>query len=288
MTLAADTAEPSQQTPRVERIGQWIDALVPQIEPLVSLCKPFVDGLEHLPPDGRFLLVGNHTPTAIETLLIPYELRRRLGLTVRPLAHHMFGYFTGLPADILAALGAVVGTPEGTRALMRANQPILVFPGGERDVGKAKDELYRVLWGKRDGFARLAIEHDYPIVPAALVGGDDVYKILTTRHGTWGRLGSEVGRRLHGRTDMTPHLIRGIGPTLIPRPQRMYLRFGPPIDTAAPDGVATEQWVATVKETAKAHLESTLADLLRVRETDPYRHLAPWAWQRAVMPAPPG
>lgn len=107
-------------------------------------------------------------------------------------------------------------------------------------------------------------------------------------HGTWGRLGGEVGRRLHGRTDMTPHLIRGIGPTLIPRPQRMYLRFGPPIDTAAPDGVATEQWVATVKETAKVDLESTLADLLRVRETDPFRHLAPWAWQRAVMPAPPG
>jgi 1-acyl-sn-glycerol-3-phosphate acyltransferase len=269
---------------RVATIEHWIDAAVPRLDPLVSLYKPFVEGLDLLPADGRFLLVGNHTVAGTEILLIPYEVRRHLGRTVRPLADRQFGRAKGVQADLIAAFGAVIGTPEGTRELMRANEPILVFPGGGREVGKGKDELYQLLWGERAGFARLAVEHDYPIVPAALVGGDDVYKILTTRHGRWGRLSRSMSQRLNGRSDLTPQLMRGVGPTLIPRPQRMYLRFGAPIDTSAPTGVATPEWVSTVRENVKAQLEATLSELLRIRATDPYRHLAPWAWHRAVMP----
>jgi 1-acyl-sn-glycerol-3-phosphate acyltransferase len=280
----ATTSVATQSSSRVATFERWLDAIWPRLDTLRSLYKPYVEGLETLPVDGRFLLVGNHTVAGNEALLIPYEVRRQIGKTVRPLADRNFGKMKGLPADVITAFGAIVGTPEGTRELMRANEPILVFPGGGREIGKGKDELYALLWGERAGFARLAVEHNYPIVPAALVGGDDVYKILTTSHGLWGRLTRSVGQRLGGRTDMTVHLMRGVGPTLIPNPQRMYLRFGAPIDTTKPKGVSTEKWVASVRDNVKTDLESDLADLLRIRETDPYRQLAPWAWHRAVMP----
>jgi 1-acyl-sn-glycerol-3-phosphate acyltransferase len=255
------------------------------VEPLLALSKPYISGLDTLPNDGRFLLVGNHTYAGPETLLIPYAVRRQIGKRVRPLADRQFGHLKGFAAELMAAFGAIVGTPHGARELMHSNEPILVFPGGGREMVKSSDELYSLQWDGRAGFARLAVENNYPIVPVALVGGDDVYKILTTSDGLWGRISTSVGRRLSGRSDATFPLVRGVGPTLVPRPQRMYLRFSPPIDTTQHKTVSSATWVGTVRDRVKTDLESNLSDLLRIRETDPYRHLAPVAWRRAVTPA---
>jgi hypothetical protein len=79
-------------------------------------------------------------------------------------------------------------------------------------------------------------------------------------------------------------LTRGLGPTLIPRPQRMYLRFAGPIDTTKPASVSEEKWVAKVKEKTKESLQQSLADLLVIRGRDPYRELNPLAWRSASRP----
>lgn len=279
-----ESAVNAELTGRMAVLERGILAAAREWDRVRPIYKPYVEGLDNLPADGRFLLVANHTAFATaEILLIPYEVHRHIGRKVRPLTDKGFGQ-KGLHADVVKAAGAIVGTREGTRALMRANEPILVFPGGAREIAKGKDELYTLLWGDRAGFARLAVEQNYPIVTAAVVGGDDVYKILTTRDGWWGRLNKKVAGLVGGRQDMMIQLMRGIGPTLIPRPQRLYARFSEPIVTTKPDGVSDEDWVATVREKAKSSLEADLADLLEVRRTDPFRHLAPWAWSSAVMP----
>ena len=268
----------------VSTYQRWIENVADRIDPLVSASKPYLDGLDNLPSDGRFLLVGNHTQAGTEALLIPYVVRRQIGIRVRPLADRRFGNVKGVPGDLFAAAGAVVGTPETARELMTAGEPILVFPGGGREVGKARDQLYTLMWQGRNGFARLAVEHAYPIIPAALVGGDDVYHVLTSSNGRWARWSKPLAERLTGTTDMGMPLVRGIGPTMIPRPQRTYLRFGTPIDTTRPTGAVAEKWTAAVRERAKAALEGELAALLEIREGDPYRQLAPWARGAAVSP----
>lgn len=270
---------------RVARLEQWILAAAREWEPVRGLYRPYVEGLDNLPADGRFLLVANHTYlAATEILLIPYEVHRRIGRKVRPLTDRGFANINGLQRDLMSAAGAVVGTRDAAAELMRANEPILVFPGGAREINKGKDELYTLLWQDRAGFARLAVEHNYPIITVGVVGGDDVYKILTTRRGWWGRLASAAGQSLAGRSDMAMPLVRGLGPTLIPRPQRLYARFSAPIDTTTPNGLQPDQWVATVKSTVKADLEGALADLQKIRACDPFRHLSPLAWRIAARP----
>lgn len=148
---------------------------------------------------------------------------------------------------------------------------------------KFKGEENTLLWEGRSGFARLAVAHDYPIVPVGLLGGDDVYHSLVERDGTWERNSRALGARLHGVTNVGIPLIRGVGPTLVPRPQRMYLRFGSPIDTARPPRVKTAEWEATVKERTQQSLESILGELQTIRSTDPFRHLNPLAWTRAAQ-----
>ena len=50
---------------------------------------------------------------------------------------------------------------------------MLVFPGSGREVTKRKGEAYKVIWKERTGFARMAIEHGYPITPFASVGPEE-------------------------------------------------------------------------------------------------------------------
>jgi 1-acyl-sn-glycerol-3-phosphate acyltransferase len=280
----ADLTAIMEPSGRVQTLRRVLDTVTDRIRPVLDLNRPYVDGVEHLPVDGRFLVAGNHTQSSSEVFLISDAVRRAIGTRVRPLADRGFARMRGLPGDLIAAFGGVVGAPETARELMRNDQTILVFPGGGREIPKFKGEEYTLRWQGRAGFARLSVENGYPIVPAGLVGGDDVYRSWTTRDSAYGKLSEALGRKLNGRPDMAMPLLRGIGPTLIPRPQRMYLRFGSPIDTSRPLGIGEQDWVDAVKEQTKRAVEQILVDLLRLRTTDPYRGLNPLAWRGATTP----
>jgi 1-acyl-sn-glycerol-3-phosphate acyltransferase len=279
-----DLAAVMEPSGRVQTLRRVLDAMSDGLRPVLDLYRPYVDGLENLPANGRFLLVGNHTQSGAEVFMISDAVRREIGTRVRPLADRGFGRMRGLPADLLNAYGAVIGAPETARELMRHNQTVLVFPGGGREIAKYKGEEYALRWQGRAGFARVAAENGYPIVPAALVGGDDVYRSLTTRDSVYAKFSEALGRRLNRRPDMAMPLMRGIGPTLIPRPQRMYLRFGAPINTTRPRRVGKQAWAENVKHRTQVALEQLLDELLRLRETDPYRTLNPLAWRDATRP----
>jgi 1-acyl-sn-glycerol-3-phosphate acyltransferase len=270
---------------RVQTMRRAVDTVRDGLGPLIDLYRPYVDGLEGLPQDGRFLLVGNHTQLGIEAFLIPHFVRETIGTRVRPLADRGMGQMRGPAGDLFAACGAVVGAPETARELMRHNEPILVFPGGGREIPKFQGEEHTLRWQGRSGFARVAVEHNYPIVPVALVGGDDVYRSLTTRDGRWGRLSQGLSRKIFGSDDMAMPFLHGVGPTLIPRPQRMYVRFAAPIGTTKPTRVSEAKWVGTVKQNTQEAPERAMADLLEIRSSDPYRELNPLAWRAATQPA---
>jgi 1-acyl-sn-glycerol-3-phosphate acyltransferase len=267
---------------RVQTMSRAVDSLQEGLGPLVDLYRPYVDGLQTLPKDGRFLLVGNHTQFGMEAILIPHFVRRAIGTRVRPLADRGMGRMRGAAGDLFAAYGAVVGAPETANELMRHDESILVFPGGGREIVKFKGEENTLNWNGRSGFARVSVQNHYPIVPVALVGGDDVYENLISRDGRLGQL--SLTDKLFGRKDTALPLLRGVGPTLIPRPQRMYLRFATPIDTTKPARVSEQKWVATVKQKTQESLEGAMADLLAIRCDDPYRELNPLAWRAAVQP----
>ncbi len=284
---AARTEQLIDQPPRVRALRKLAEAAADGIWPAIELSRPYVDGTEHLPSDGRFLLVGNHTQSGMaEAWLTCLAVRRTIGTRVRPLTERGMGSIPGPTGDLLAACGGVVGTPENATKLMQNNETLLVFPGGGREIGKFKGEEYQLKWQGRAGFARVSIANDYPIVPVGHVGGDDIYRSVLTRNSLLGKLTEKVGEAITGKPDMTLPVVRGIGPTLIPSPQRMYLRFGQPIDTTKPVGVSDTEWLETVKKTTQTALETILQELRDIRAEDPFRQLNPLAWQAAVRPEP--
>src|SRR6185436_2405160 len=68
--------------------------------------------------------------------------------------------------------GVVVGDPINCRNLLLDDQAILVFPEGARGSGKVWRDRYKLVDFGR-GFMRLALQTDTPIVPVAVIGGEE-------------------------------------------------------------------------------------------------------------------
>ena len=127
--------------------------------------------------------------------------------------------------DLLTMGGMVRGTRENVRALMRDGQNIMVFPGGTGEVFKGRGQDYQLMWGERLGFARLAIEFGYPIVPFAAVGAEEMLHVVVDRGTPIAAQVSALMRRMVGVP--LPPIPRGIGVTPLPRPATPDLPVGP-------------------------------------------------------------
>jgi 1-acyl-sn-glycerol-3-phosphate acyltransferase len=166
----------------------------------------------------------------------------------------------------------VRGTRDNVRALMRDRQTILVFPGGSREVFKRRGQQYQLLWRDRLGFARLAIEHGYPIVPCAAAGAEDMLDVIadvdTPVYGQLARLSKKV------TGFPVPPVVRGVGLTGIPRPERLYFWFGEPIDTTGFAGQNDDTGARAVRDEVKQSVMAGIQFLRDERDHDPDRGLA--------------
>lgn len=183
------------------------------------------------------LFVGNHSVLNVfDAMLFADALYREHGIVLRPLADRAH-FNVPLWRDVVVQQGGVIGTRENCAELMRRGAHILVYPGGGREVFKRKDEKYSQVWKERYGFVRLAIEHGYTITPYATAGAEESLDILLDAgdymNSPVGRLlkaGGLADRYLRGGEELPP-VVRGLGLTPLPRPERMYFVVGKPIDT---------------------------------------------------------
>jgi 1-acyl-sn-glycerol-3-phosphate acyltransferase len=241
------------------------------MEPLRKVIKPKVYGIDNV-PKKRALLVGNHnTLGMVDAPLIAAELWER-GKMVRSLGDHAHFKVPGW-RDALSRMGVVEGTREITSELMRRGELVMVFPGGGREVNKRKNEQYKLVWKNRLGFARLAIQHGYPIVPFASVGAEHGIDIMLDGDSLLLAPLAFLGKKVLGTPDAPP-MVRGVGLTPLPRPERQYYWFGEPIATQEFEGQEGDDAVARkVRERTAAAVEEGIEMMLAERDADPNRSL---------------
>jgi 1-acyl-sn-glycerol-3-phosphate acyltransferase len=247
-----------------------MDRLVSLLEPYRRMTRPKFYGMGNIPDDGT-LLVGNHTIYGFLDLpLMLAEIWKRRRIAIRGLGEDAH-YAVPVWRDLLGACGMVRGTRDNVRALMRDRQTILVFPGGSREVFKRRGQQYQLLWRERMGFARLAIEYGYPIVPVAAVGAENMLDIIadvdTPVYGEFARLAKKV------TGFPAPPVVRGIGPTPIPRPERLYFWFGEPVDTTRFAGQNDDTAARTVRDEVKQAVMAGIQFLREERDKDPDRDI---------------
>ena len=260
---------------------QAIDRLVSLLEPHRRITAPKFYGIENLPDDGS-LLVGNHTIFGF--LDLPFmlaEVWKSRQIVVRGLGEDAH-YKVPVWRDLLGACGMVPGTRDNVHALMRDHQTILVFPGGSREVFKRRGQQYQLLWRERMGFARLAIEHGYRIVPCAAVGAEDMLDVIadvnTPIYGQLARLSKKV------TSFPVPPVVRGVGLTPLPRPERLYFWFGEPIETTGFADRDDDTAARAVRDEVKQSVMAGIQFLRDERDKDPDRDLT----KRLLRSAIPG
>jgi 1-acyl-sn-glycerol-3-phosphate acyltransferase len=215
----------------------------------------------------------------LDVPLLGYEIYQRKGVYIRGLADRMH-FKIPVWRSIFKLIGSVVGTRENCSALMQSGAHIMVFPGGSREVAKRKGEAYQLIWKDRTGFARMAVEHGYRIIPFAAVGAEECYDILIDSNDVMGSglvkwlKTTALGSKFIGDGEQLFPLSRGLGLSMIPRPERFYYSFGEPIETAQHQGESDDPAVlADVRDAVKASIETQLTALRKVQAKDPQRGL---------------
>jgi 1-acyl-sn-glycerol-3-phosphate acyltransferase len=215
-----------------------------------------VEGAEHIPKGGA-LLVANHAGALpIDGPVLNEVLRRTRPDLPGPrwLVEDQV-FYAPLLGTLLNRLGAVRASPENATRLLAEGRPVCVFPEGIQGIGKPYRERYRLKRFGRGGFVKLALRTGAPILPVAIVGGEESLPLLAKLPA--GFLGM-------------PYLpITPLGP--IPLPAKWSVRIGPPLvlpareTPGAPAGTAALEVVESLVEQTRRHIEEMLQELLRAR-----------------------
>jgi 1-acyl-sn-glycerol-3-phosphate acyltransferase len=130
-------------------------------------------GVENL-PEGRLLLIGNHAgQIALDAAMIGVAcvLEAEPPRIVRGMGEYWLPTLPFINV-VMVRTGSVVGTPKNAVDLLEHGEAVIAFPEGVRGMNKSFSERYK-LQEFGNGFMRLALQTNTPIVPVAVVGSEE-------------------------------------------------------------------------------------------------------------------
>jgi 1-acyl-sn-glycerol-3-phosphate acyltransferase len=237
--LAGAVVPGGERDPFALRDPVYIERTLPALRMTSELYfRADVRGLEHIPPEGPVLLVGNHSGGTwiADTFVFAQAFYDHFGPKRRfhQLAHDLVFKVAGLRA-LVERYGTVPASPENMARALRRDAALLVYPGGDHETFRPSWESDQVDFAGRKGFVELALEHVVPIVPVVSIGGQETALFL-------GR-GRRVARALkldrRFRLKVLPPVVGppfGLTvmdlPARVPLPAKISIRVGKPIDLA--------------------------------------------------------
>lgn len=192
----------------------FLENLVPFFRGLRNYTRLKVDGLDHVPTEGPALIVGNHTGWLgldyALTALSVYDAHERV---VRGMAHS--AWFKNPATKTFAKkVGLFQVTKDAMQEQLGHGNLVMMFPEGEKGAFRPGSDYTLEEYAR--GFVRVAMATQAPVVPVAILGGEEA---------------NPVGRRIESYEELLQ--MRGglpIPKNLIPRPVKWRIRFLPAMD----------------------------------------------------------
>jgi 1-acyl-sn-glycerol-3-phosphate acyltransferase len=184
-----------------------------------------VEGIENIPADGRAILVGNHSGTLPWDGVMLKTAIRKLHPAARELRWlaEDYVYHSPFMGAFLNRVGAVRACPENAERLLAHEKLVAVFPEGIKGIGKTYGNRYQLQRFGRGGYVKLALRTQSPIIPVAIIGGEETYPLLYKLGGLSKLLGVPF-------VPITP-TFPWLGPLgLVPLPSRWRIAFGAPVE----------------------------------------------------------
>jgi 1-acyl-sn-glycerol-3-phosphate acyltransferase len=232
-----------------------------------------VEGVEHLTA-GRSMLVSTHNGGCVmpdmQALMVAFWRRFGLETPGYGLTHAIVLRMPWI-GKLSMKLGAIAASHENGSKVLRAGHPLLVCPGGDEDALKPFSARHQIVFGRRRGFIRLAIEQQVPIIPIISVGAHEIFFILND--GRRLAQSSWVARRLRIKSvPMSLSFPFGLTPAgllSVPLPSKVRVRVLPRIElgekpSAAKDAAVVERCFEHVRSTMQRSLDQLAAERAHV------------------------
>ncbi|WP_414549956.1 lysophospholipid acyltransferase family protein [Anabaena sp. CCY 0017] len=167
-----------------ERDPKFIESLMPLLSFLYNYYfRVQTSGWHHIPREKKVLFVGSHNGglAAPDMAMMMYDWFRKFGFEkpIYGLMHPHVWKFTPAIAKMAAKSGAVIAHPKMAYAALRSGASVLVYPGGAEDVFRPHDLRNKIYFAGRQGFIKLALRENVPIVPVISTGAHDTLIVLT-------------------------------------------------------------------------------------------------------------
>ena len=221
-------------------------------------------GVDNVPASGRAMVVANHSggSYAWDAVMIStaLHLEHRRPRYVHYVSTEFF-YDTPFLSFDNRKKGAALACREDFVALLERDLLVGVFPEGVKGFLKPNDKRYRVQRFGRGGFVQLAMVTRTPIVPVAVVGGEELHFSL----GNSRLLANLVNRLIpQERADSFPVLLN-----TLPLPVKWRIEFCDPIDVSSygPEGAMDTLLVQQITEQVRSQIQEGLDRNLGLRKT---------------------
>lgn len=250
-----------------------IEKLVEVLDPaLQRWFAPEVRGIEHIPA-GPALYAGNHSGGFItpDTWIFAAAVLRERGIDHVPYAlGHQVVMEAPILNQVLTRLGGLEAKPSNAHRVFARGGKVLVYPGGDLDAFRPSHERYRVVFGPRRGYLRLALREGVPIVPVASSGAHDGWIVLSD--GKW--LAKKLRTHAWLRTDVLPITLSfpwgiSIGaPPYVPWPTKVLIEVLEPIDfdRSGPEAASDDDYVEVCHRKVVTAMQGALDRLARERK----------------------
>jgi len=243
-------AKRKRKTPPKDRLDPGVIAkLLPALRALRGYTRLKADGLENVPKRGPAILAANHTGwLGLDYALTALVLHDEVGRTPRGMAHAAW-FGNPVTAKFAGQVGLSQVSKDAMATCLRQKHLVMVFPEGEKGAFRVASG-YEVLEFAR-GFVRVAMAKQVPIIPVAILGGEEA---------------NPVDRTLKGYEDLLK-LHLPVPRNLLPKPVKWRIRFLPPLefkDYRAEDAADSER-VHAVAEDVRTRVQRALRQLEKER-----------------------
>jgi 1-acyl-sn-glycerol-3-phosphate acyltransferase len=231
----------------------FVAKFLPYLRALRGYTRLKADGLANVPKRGPALLVANHTGwLGLDYALAALVLQDEKGRTPRGLVHAAW-FLAPAGRQFAGKVGLAKVSKEAMAAALRAGHLVMVFPEGEKGAFRPGSD-YKLTEFAR-GFVRVAMAERVPIVPVAILGGEE---------------SNPVERTISSYEELLKMPIP-VPTNLLPKPVKWRIRFLPRLSFAkAKAGDADDaRAVHAVAADVQARIQAAL-DRLKVERGHPY------------------
>jgi 1-acyl-sn-glycerol-3-phosphate acyltransferase len=224
--------------------------------------------LERIPEDAG-MFIGNHNGALLmpDLFIFGIALYERFGIDGLP---YGMGHETGIGFPILYRLfrpiGGVRGSQQDAHLLPAAGEKLMVCPGGELDSMRSFRKRTRIIFGKRRGYLRIALDQRIPIIPVVSSGAHETLLILN--EGNWLARALHLDRLMSLKTwpilfCLPWGLWFGVPPPHFPFRTRIHIEVLEPIrfERDGPEAAFDAPYVEACHRQVHSNMETTLKQL---------------------------